>query len=161
MDKVKKIEVVEQLKGVFGSSEIVIVSHNKGLTVTQDTRLRRQIKKSSAQYRVAKNTLSQIAIKGTQFEGLKDLFQGPTTIAFSNDPVAISKALINFSKEHAKLEVLGGVMNGQFLDANAIKEMAALLSLDELRGKLVGLIQAPAAKLARVMQAYADKEQTN
>ncbi len=161
MDKVKKIEVVEQLKGVFGSSEIVIVSHNKGLTVLQDTKLRRQIKKSSAQYRVAKNTLAQIAIKGTQFESLKDLFQGPTTIAFSDDPVAISKALINFSKEHAKLEVLGGVMNGEYIDANVIKEMAALLSLDELRGKIVGLIQAPAAKLARVMQAYADKEQTN
>jgi large subunit ribosomal protein L10 len=164
VDKVKKREVVEQLKstfGAFGASQVVIVSHNKGLTVTQDKNLRRQVKKTSSQYRVTKNTLAQLAIKGTQFESLNDLFQGPTTIAFSNEPVAICKALVNFSKENVKLEVLGGVVDGKFLDANAVKEMASLLSLDELRGKIVGLLQAPAAQLARVFKAYADKEQTN
>lgn len=161
MDKVKKAQVVEQLKGVFSSNEIVIVSHNKGLTVLQDTSLRRKVKKSSSQYRVAKNSLAQIAVQGTTFESIKDLLQGPTTIAYSNDPIAVSKVLVEFAKENAKLEVLGGAMNGKFLDANEIKEMASLLSLDELRGKIVGLLQAPAAQLARLFKAYADKEQTN
>jgi len=161
VDKVKKREVVEQLKGAFSASQVAIISHNKGLTASSVKTLRRNIRKASAKYTVAKNTLTQIAVDGTEFASLKDLLEGPTTIALSNDPVSICKVLVNFSKENNKLEVLGGVVEGKFLDANAVKEMASLLSLDELRGKLVGLIQAPAAQIARVLKAYADKEQKN
>jgi len=169
VDKVKKTEVVEQLKGIFGSSQIVIVSHNKGLTVSQDAKLRREIKKSRSSYRVAKNTLARIAIKDTSFSSLDNLFTGPTSIAYSEDAVGVAKALVDFSKEHAKLEILGAVMDGKVLDVNSVKALATLPSLDQLRSTIIGLVQAPASKLARVtqapaaqlarvFQAYADKK---
>jgi large subunit ribosomal protein L10 len=151
VDKVKKAEVVEQLKGVFGAAEVVIISHNNGLTVSQDAKLRRNMRKSSAGYRVVKNSLSKIAIKGTGFEQLDGLLNGPTSIAYAEDPVAVAKALVEFSKDHEKLEVLGGVMSGRFLEVSEIKALATLPSLDQLRGKIIGLLQAPASKIARVI----------
>jgi large subunit ribosomal protein L10 len=155
VDKRKKIEVVEQIKGFFEHVGIVIVSKNNGLTVSESNKLRRDVKGSNGSYKVIKNSLVKIAIKDSKFELLKDLMVGPTSVAYSDDPVAISKALDIFTKDSQKLEILGGVMDGSLITPAQIKKLASLPSLDELRAKLVGLIQAPAQKIVAVLQAPA------
>lgn len=168
MDRVKKQEVVSNLKEIFSSSSIVIVCHNNGLTVSQANGLRREVRKAKSTYLVTKNRLAKIAIDGTGFQDLKKHLAGPVSISYSNDPVGISKALAAFAKDNEKLAIIGGVLNGEFLNANAIKQLATLPSLDELRGKIVGLLkasatklailtQAPASQIARVISAHATK----
>ena len=156
MNKLEKEQVVKQLREeVFSTSGIVIVSHNNGLTVDASRKLRGQFKEASCKYKVTKNSLAKIAAKGTNFEQINDVLTGPTSLAYAADPVAAAKLLVNFSKENEKLKVVGGVMNGSFLNAKEIGQLATLPSLDELRGKIVGLLQAPASKLAAVAQAPA------
>ena len=155
MDKQKKIQAVEQLKGFFGTVNTVIVSKNKGLTVLEVNNLRKKIREAKSSYRVTKNKLTKIALKGSKFEPLNDFMVGPTSIAYSDDPVAIAKALESFAKDNQKLEILGGVMDGTLLSPSQIKQLASLPSLNELRAKLVGLTQAPAQKIVAVLQAPA------
>ena len=155
MEKKKKEQMVEQLRQVFNSTSIVIVSQNKGLTVAHARNLRKLVKAAGSEYKVTKNSLTKIAAKGTKFESLSEILSGPTSIAYSDDPVAITKVLVGFAKDNEKIEVLGGVMNDSYLDAKALKQLATLPSLDELRGKIIGLLQAPATKVAAVLQAPA------
>ncbi len=147
--------MVDELKQVFNSASIVIVSQNKGLTVAHARDLRKQVKAAGSKYRVTKNSLTKIAAKGTEFEALTAALSGPTSIAYSDDPVAIAKVLVGYAKGNEKIQVIAGVMNGSYLDENALKQLATLPSLDELRGKIVGLLQAPASKVAAVLQAPA------
>ena len=169
MERVRKTEVVAELKEVFDSAAVVVVGRNNGITVAQADSLRKEIKKSKGAYKVSKNTLLKIAAKGTDFESLSELFEGPTSISYADDPVGITKALVGFSKKNESFEVTGAVMSGQFLSAEEVKKIASLPSLDELRGKLIGVIsapatkvaavlQAPAGQIARLAQAYADKK---
>lgn len=159
MEKNKKIAAVEQLKQTFENVSLVIVAKNKGMTVLQANNLRKRVKSSNGTYQVAKNRLVKIAATGTKYEKLNDLFKGPTAIMYSNDVFASAKALHSFTKENSeKLEIVGGVMNDELLTPAQISHIASLPSLDELRGKLVGLLQAPAAQLARVVDAYSKKE---
>jgi large subunit ribosomal protein L10 len=148
----------------------VIVAHNNGLTVAQMQTLRKQMKEKGATVKVAKNRLTKIALEGTDVASIASLMKGPTLIAYSNDPVAAPKVANDFAKAHEKFVILGGAMGKTALDANGVQALAALPSLDELRAKLVGLIQAPAtkiaqvvnapaSKLARVVQAYAKKDE--
>lgn len=155
MEKKRKEQVVEQLKQIFNSTSIVIVSQNKGLTVSHSRELRKQVKASGSEYKVTKNSLTKIAARNTRFEALSGILSGPTSIAYSDDPVAITKILVGFAKENEKIELLGGVMNDSYLDATALKQLATLPSLNELRAKIVGLLQAPATKIAAVLQAPA------
>lgn len=157
MDRNQKIEMVADLKEIMQNSGIVIIAQNNGLTVSGANKLRREVKSGRGSYRVAKNRLVKIALQGTQCEALAELMTGPTAIAYSDDPVAIAKALDNFSKENTKLEIKGGIMDSAFLTPLQIKQLASLQSLDELRAKIVGLLQAPATKLAVVLQASAVK----
>lgn len=157
MDKAKKSLVLDELKSVFGSNDIVIVTYNKGLTVKASRQLRDQVRVANSSFKVAKNRLVKIAAKGTKYEQLFGLLKGPTAIACSNDPVGIAKVLAAFTKENEKLEILGGVMDDNYLDVSAIKQLATLPSLDELRGKIVGLLSAPAVKVASVLQAPASQ----
>ena len=159
MEKNKKIAVVEQLKQTFENVSLVIVAKNKGLTVLEANNLRKKVKESKGSYLVAKNRLVKIATTGTEYEKLNDLFKGPTAIMYSNDAFASAKALHSFTKENSeKLEIVGGIMNNELLTPAQISHIATLPSLDELRGKLVGLLQAPASQLARVVDAYSKKE---
>jgi large subunit ribosomal protein L10 len=169
VEKAKKTEVVEDLKGVFAESGSVVVAHYKGLTVAQLSDLRTRARKVGVSFKVAKNRLAVRALLGTPIEGISPLFKGPTGIAFSKDPVAASKVVVAYAKDNAKLVVLGGSVGSTTLDAEGVKALATLPSLDELRGKLIGLIQAPATKiagvlaapagqLARVISAYSKKE---
>lgn len=159
MKREEKQELITELNGVFKNSALVVVVLNKGMTVADVTELRNNIRKDGAKYRVAKNRLAKFALAGTPCEPLADLLVGPTALAYSEDMIAASRAVVKMAKDNEKLVVIGGVMDGQKIDANKVKELANLPSLDELRGKLVGLLQAPAGQLARLAKAYSEKEQ--
>ena len=152
MEKAKKAEVVEDLKGVFSEAGSVVVAHYSGMTVAQMSDLRSRMRAAGASFRVAKNRLAMRALDGTPAKDIAHLFKGPTGIAVSKDPVAASKVAVTYAKENAKLVILGGVVGTQALDVNGVKALAELPSLDELRAKLVGLLQAPATKIARILK---------
>lgn len=170
VEKAKKAEVVEELKGVFADSGSVVVAHYSGLTVAELGDLRSRMRAAGASFKVAKNRLAMRALQGTAVEGISHLFKGPTGIAYSKDPIAASKVVVAYAKDNAKLVVLGGSVGSTALDAKGVEALATLPSLDELRGKIIGLIQAPATKiagvlaapagqLARVIGAYSKKEE--
>jgi large subunit ribosomal protein L10 len=169
MDRAQKTEAVAELNRTFNEVGVVVVTRNLGMTVKQSTDLRNKMRDAGASYKVSKNRLAKIALDGTNYPVLADLLTGPTALATSIDPVAAAKVAIDFAKTTDKLELVGGAMGSQLLDAEGIKALASLPSLDELRGKLVGLLQAPAqriavvtaapaSQLARVFNAYAEKE---
>jgi len=155
MDRTQKADTVKSLNGLFSEAGAVIIAHYGGMTVAQMGDLRGRLRKAGASFRVAKNRLAVRAVEGTQAEGIVDLFKGPTGIAYSKDPIAAPKVLIAYAKENNKLQVLGGFAVGSILDANGVKALAELPSLDQLRGKIIGLLQAPATKIAGVLQAPA------
>ena len=155
MDRAQKQKLVETLREDLADTVCVVVTHQSGLTVAEATQLRRQMRNGGARYRVTKNRLARRALDGTRFAPLSALFTGPTAIAFSRDPVAAAKVTVEFANRNTKLTIVGGGLGGQLIDVAGVKELAALPSLDELRGKLVGLLVAPATRLARVLQAPA------
>jgi large subunit ribosomal protein L10 len=168
MDRAQKPAVVAELNAVFNEVGVVVVTRNLGLTVAQSTDLRLKMRDAGATYKVTKNSLAKIATKGTAYESISDMLTGPIALASSIDPVAAAKTVVEFAKTNDKLEIVGGAMGTLALDANGVKALATLPSLDELRAKIVGLVQAPATKvvqiiqapagqLARVMGAYASK----
>ena len=169
MDRAQKPIVVAELNAVFGEVGVVVVTRNLGLTVAQSTDLRLKMRDAGAQFKVTKNSLAKIATKGTAYASISDLLTGPIALATSIDPVAAAKVVVDFAKTNDRLEIVGGAMGDTLLDVNGVKALATLPSLDELRAKIVGLVQAPATKvvqiiqapagqLARVFGAYATKE---
>ena len=170
MERAAKAAQVTELKEVFKTTNTVVVAHYAGLTVAQMQVLRKQARQAGTTVKVAKNRLAKIALEGSDVASIGPLLKGPTLIAYSNDPVGASKVAVDFAKAHEKFVILGGAMGKTALDLNGVKALAALPSLDELRAKLVGLLKAPAtkiaqlanapaAKVARVVQAYANKSQ--
>lgn len=157
MDRSQKAESVAQLNAVFNEVGVVVIARNLGMSVAQSTDLRSKVRDAGATYKVAKNRLAKLAIKDTAYEAIGDLFTGPTAIAASVDPVAAAKAVVDFAKTNDKIEIVGGAMGSQVLDADGIKALALMPSLDELRAKLVGLVQAPATKIAQLSTAPAAK----
>ena len=155
MDRAQKPQVVSDLNAVFGEVGVVVVTRNLGLTVAQSTDLRTKMREAGATYKVTKNSLAKIASKGTAYEQIGDMLTGPIALASSVDPVAAAKVAIDFAKTTDKLEIVGGAMGATALDANGVKALATMPSLDELRAKIVGLLVAPATKLATVTQAPA------
>jgi large subunit ribosomal protein L10 len=156
MDRAQKSESIETLKGVFADAGAVVVTHYMGLTVAEMTDLRLRLRKEGAAIKVVKNTLALKALDGKLGEKGEKLFTGPVAIAYGKDPVSAAKIVTQYAKENEKLKLVGGIL-GQtnVLDENGVKALATLPSLDELRGKLIGLIQAPATKIAGVLQAPA------
>jgi large subunit ribosomal protein L10 len=157
VDRAAKRELVSTLNGVFSTTSVVVVAHYKGLTVADMQRLRTQMKQAGATVKVAKNRLAKIALEGTDVASISDLMQGPTLIAYSSDPVAAAKVAVDFAKGNEKLVILGGAMGRTALNPDGVKALATMPSLDELRAKLVGLVQAPATKVAQVVNAPAAK----
>ncbi|MFL6799934.1 MAG: 50S ribosomal protein L10 [Xanthobacteraceae bacterium] len=157
MDRAAKKELVTTLKGMFKQANVVVVAHYSGLNVGQMQSLRKQMKQAGASVKVTKNRLAKIALDGTEAAVIVPLLKGPTVIAYSGDPVAAPKVASDFAKAHERFVILGGVMGKTALDANGVKALAALPSLDELRARLVGLIQAPSTKIAQVVNAPATK----
>lgn len=155
MDREKKREFVAEMNAVFQNASSIVVTHYSGLNVAEISDLRRQMRDAGATFRVTKNRLTKLALEGTPYSPLADMFAGPTAIAFSDDPIAPAKVSVAYAKGNDKLIVLGGAMGDSQLDSDGVKALAALPSLDGLRGKIVGLLQAPASKIARVLQAPA------
>jgi large subunit ribosomal protein L10 len=157
LDRAAKSELVSSLGEVFKATKVVVVAHYSGLTVAQMQTLRRQMKQAGASVKVAKNRLARIALEGSDVASIAPLLKGPALIAYSGDPVAAPKAAVDFAKTHEHFVILGGAMGKTSLDPNGVKALAALPSLDELRAKMIGLIQAPATKIAQVVNAPAAK----
>jgi large subunit ribosomal protein L10 len=169
MDRSEKADLVEELKRVFTETSVVVVTRNLGLTVAQSTDLRLKMRDAGAQFKVTKNRLALIALEESRYKPIGDLLTGPTALATSGDPVAAAKVAVDFAKTTDRFEILGGAMGDTLLDVNGIKALAALPSLDQLRATIIGLVQAPATKiartisepgaqLARIFTAYAAKE---
>ena len=170
MDRAEKREFVTDLNGAFQSAGSVVVAHYAGITVAQMNDLRSKMRAAGGTVKVAKNRLAKIALQGTESEAMQTLFTGQTLIAYSDDPVAAPKVASDFAKANDKLVILGGTMGKTALDAEGVKALATLPSLDELRGRLIGMINtpatriaqivnAPAGQLARVFGAYARKDE--
>ncbi len=169
MDRSQKADLVDELKTVFSETSVVVVTRNLGLSVAQSTDLRLKMRDAGAQFKVAKNRLALIALDGSRYQPIGELLKGPTALATSGDPVAAAKVAVDFAKTTDKFEIVGGAMGDTVLDIDGIKALAALPSLDELRATIIGLVQAPASKiartinepgaqLARIFTAYAAKE---
>ena len=155
MDRGQKEELVASMHQTFEDAEMVVVTHYSGLTVAEISALRREMREAGASFKVTKNRLTRRAIDGTKFSPLSDMFTGPTAIAYSDDPVAAAKVAVNFAKDNDKLIVLGGALGDEELDIASIKSLASLPSMDELRAKIVGMINTPATRIAGVLQAPA------
>ena len=149
MDRVQKEEMVASLHETFEAATSVIVTQFSGLTAVEATNLRRHMHAAGATFRVTKNSLARRALKGTPYESLSNLFEGPVAVAYSADPVAAAKASVDFAKESDHLIILGGGLGEKRLDEVEIK------SLDELRASFVALIQRPAANVVSVLSAPA------
>ena len=161
MKRADKAKEIEAIRNRIDSAELVVLTHNKGITSEQATALRSQLRAEGASYKVAKNTLVKLALKGTKYEGLSDQLSGPVGISVSEDPIAAARVTYEFAKgSNDKFVIIGGATSTEIMDVNKIKYLATLPSMDQLRGKLVGLLQAPGAQLARLANAYAIKEES-
>ena len=152
MDRAQKADLVGALHKTFAESTTVVVTRQVGLTVAEVDDLRNRTRAAGARYKVTKNRLARLALKGTQYEDLDGVFTGPTAVATSLDPVAAAKVVVEFANKNEKLTIVAGSIGGKMLDVEQVKALAKLPSLDELRGKLIGLLQAPAGKIARLLQ---------
>jgi large subunit ribosomal protein L10 len=152
VDRAQKQQLTASLHQDLADTVCVVITHQTGLSVAEATQLRRQMRSAGARYRVTKNRLMRRALEGTPFAALAPLFTGPTAIAFSRDPVAAAKAAVDYANRNTKLTIVGGGLSGQLLDQAGVKALATLPSLDELRAKIIGLINAPATKLAVLLQ---------
>ncbi len=172
MDRTEKREFVATLGAVFAETSMVVVTRNNGMTVAEVSELRRRMGAAGATFKVAKNRLAILALDGTRFEAIKPMLKGPTALAWSADAVSVAKAAIEFAKINERLVVVGGALGTQTLNADGIKALADLPSLDALRARLVGMIQtpatriagivaAPAGQLARVFGAYARRDEAD
>ena len=170
MDRTEKQEFVSTLASVFAETSMVVVTHNKGLTVAEVSDLRRKMRAGGSTFKVAKNRLAALALEGTPFDGIKPMLTGPTALAWSKDAVAVAKTAVDFAKTNDRLVLIGGALGTQTLDVAGLRALADLPSLDTLRAKLVGMLQtpatrvacvlqAPAGQLARVFGAYANKDE--
>jgi large subunit ribosomal protein L10 len=170
VERAAKKEAVEQLNGIFKATSVAVVAQYSGLTVVQMQKLRMQMKQAGASVKVSKNRLAKIALEGTDVVAIGSMLKGPTVIATSDDPVAAPKVAVEFAKANEKFVIIGGSMGTTVLNVDGVKALASLPSLDELRAKIVGLLvapatkiaqlaNAPAGKLARVIQAYASKSE--
>ena len=152
MKRSEKKELVEKLKDELDNSSSVIVAHYSGLTVNESEQLRSEMRNNGAKFKVTKNRLTKLALEQTKFKDLTDLFTGPTAIAYSDDPVAPAKVATNFDKKLEKFKIIGGGYDGEKIDLDKINFLATLPSMDELRGKILGLITSPAQKIASVVK---------
>jgi large subunit ribosomal protein L10 len=151
MDRSQKADLVTELKNVFTETSVVVVTRNLGLSVAQSTDLRLKMRDAGAQFKVAKNRLALIALEGSKYSPIGDLLTGPTALATSVDPVAAAKVAVEFAKTTDRFEIVGGAMGETILDVAGIRALAALPSLDQLRATIIGLVQAPATKIARTV----------
>lgn len=153
MNRAEKKELIEDVHAKLKAASTMVVTQYRGLTVAEMTDLRRKMRAGGASFKVAKNRLVRLAAKDTNFEAASDMLKGPTAVAFSADPVAAAKGVVEFAKSNEKLVIIGGIYDGKVLDVSAIQSLAKLPSLDELRAKIIGMLKTPATRIASVLQA--------
>ncbi len=153
VSRAQKEQTVTDLSEQLAEAAVLVVVKQSGMTVKESQALRAKVREAGASFKVLKNTVAKIAIQGTQFEAGAALFSGPTAVGYSSDPVAIVKVLLDYVKTNDKIEIVGAAMAGRMLNLDQVEQLSKMPSLDELRGKLVGLLQAPASKLVGTMQA--------
>jgi large subunit ribosomal protein L10 len=170
VDRTEKREFVTELNQALTATSMIVVTRNAGLTVAEVTELRRRMGAAGAIYKVAKNRLTNLALDGTPFDGIRTMLKGPIALAWATDPVAVAKTAVEFARTNEKFVLVGGSLGSQTLNADGVRALAELPSLDELRARLVGMIatpatriagilQAPAGQLARVFGAYAKRDE--
>jgi len=155
MDRAEKKQYIEDVHNAVKTAASVVVVHYKGLTVDEVTALRTKMRKAGASFRVTKNTLTKLALKETAYENIAQHLSGPTAIGYSEDPVAAAKTLVEFAKENEKLKLIGGAFGEKALDVKGVEQLAKMPSLDELRAKIIGMLNTPATRIAGVLQAPA------
>ena len=153
MDKLQKGQVVEQLQASFANAGTIVVTHYKGMTVAEITNLRKNMRKLGAEFRVTKNSLAKLALKDTKYAKLAELLVGPVALAYSEDPIAAAKGIVEFANDNEKLIILGGAVGEESVDINRIKTLSKLPSLDELRAQILRILNTPATRIACVLQA--------
>ena len=153
MKRSDKNDFVQNLKEELKNSSSVVVAHYAGLSVAETDSLRNEMRSNGAKFKVTKNRLTKIALTGTPYESIEDLFNGPTAIAYSSDPVAPARVSVEFEKKYENFKILGGSYEGEKIDNAKINFLATLPSLDQIRAKLLGLLNAPAQKIASITQA--------
>ncbi|MEO5366793.1 MAG: 50S ribosomal protein L10 [Magnetococcus sp. WYHC-3] len=153
MNKTEKGQVIEEVRESLSQASVAIVTHYRGMTVAEMTKLRRSLRDAGAEFRVVKNTLARRASQGTPFEPLSPLLTGPTGIAYSADPVAPAKALSQYAKQNPKLEILGGVLDGKAMDAAGVQALAELPSREVLVAQLLGVLNGPIRNFVGVLAA--------
>lgn len=155
MNRTEKAELIETLNSAFGVATSVVVTHQTGMTVAESGELRQKMREVGATYKVTKNRVTKLALQGTPFEDLAEFFTGPTAVSTSSDAIAAARTIFEFTKTNDKVSIVGGGLDGKILSKEEVIALAKLPSLDELRGKIVGLLQAPAGKVAGVIAAPA------
>lgn len=158
MNREEKTELLSEMNGLISGSESIVISHYRGLTVAEISELRKKARELGAELRVTKNRITRLALKGTKFEALDELFKGPTIMAYASDPISACKLCVEYAKTNEKFLVVGGALSTGVLSMEDIERLATIPSLDELRAKIIGLLQAPGSALARVTKAYSEKE---
>ena len=158
MNREEKTLLLNEMNELISNSEAVVISHYRGLTVAEMGELRKKARELGAELRVTKNRITRLALKGTKFEGLDEFFKGPTVMAYSNDPISACKLCVEFAKANEKFAVVGGALSSGVLSMAEIERLATIPSMDELRAKLIALIQTPGSQIARVAKAYSEKE---
>ena len=158
MNREEKAELLNEMKEIVSGAESIVVSHYRGLTVAEISELRKKARELGAELRVTRNRITRLALKDTKFEALDDLFVGPTIMAYAEDPISACKLCVEFAKSDDKFGVVGGGLSSGKLTMAEIERLATIPSMDELRAKIIGLLQAPGAALARVTKAYSEKE---
>ncbi|MFW0777905.1 MAG: 50S ribosomal protein L10 [Rickettsiales bacterium] len=153
MNRAQKKAQIETTNARFKEAAIALVVHNNGLTVAEMTELRSKMREAGAEFKVTKNRLTKLAAKDTTYENITDLLSGPAAIATSKDPVAVSKGIVDFAKTNDRLVIVGGAYGEEKLDVKGIEALSKLPSLEELRAKIVGMLQTPATRIAGVLQA--------
>ena len=164
-----KVQAVADIEEIYSNNSAVIITHYHGLSVSQLSKLRKTLSNEGSAFKVVKNTLAKIAAKNAGIEGVDSLFKGPVGIVYSTDPVSSAKIVTKFAKENDALKVVGGILDNSAVDSKVIAQLSSLPSMDELRGKVIGILQAPATKiacvvsapasqLARVINAYSNKK---
>lgn len=155
MNRTEKAELIKTLNSAFGVATSVVVTHQTGMTVAESGELRQKMREVGATYKVTKNRVTKLALQGTPFEDLAEFFTGPTAVSTSSDAIAAARTIFEFTKTNDKVSIVGGGLDGKILSKEEVVALAKLPSLDELRGKIVGLLQAPAGKVAGVIAAPA------
>ena len=150
MNRNEKTDLVNNLHDTFDNAASVVIVHCIGLTVEESTNLRTKMRNENCNFKVIKNRIARIALKDTKYQHMDSMFKGPTAIGSSNDPVMAAKILVDYAKENEKLVIIGGGLEDKALSRIDVEALAKLPSLNDLRGKLVGLLQAPASKILRL-----------